>query len=124
MENNSFTYNYSAEKKFEAENIRKRYLPREDGSLDLLKRLDGRVKRAGVIESLVMGIVGCLIFGVGMCFGLDVFAGADFLTLIFMGLGALIMAPAYHVYRLISKRTRERLSPEILRISEDIVNGR
>lgn len=123
MENAKFTYSYSAERKNEAEMIRRKYLPREETPLERLKRLDARVGRAGVIESLVMGIIGCLVFGIGMCFGLDVFAGSDMLTLVFMGLGALIMAPAYAVYKRISGRTRERLAPEILRISEDLVNG-
>lgn len=123
MENTKFIYSYSAEKKNEAEMIRKKYLPREETPLERLKSLDARVGRAGVIESLIMGVVGCLIFGIGMCFGLDVFAGSDMLTLVFMGLGSLIMAPAYAVYKRISGRTRERLAPEILRISEDLVNG-
>lgn len=121
--NNGFTYSYSAEKKNEAEMIRKKYLPREETPLERLKSLDARVGRAGVIESLIMGVIGCLIFGIGMCFGLDVFAGADMLTLVFMGLGAFIMAPAYAVYKRISRRTRDRLAPEILRISDELVNG-
>ena len=97
MENTKFTYSYSAEKKNEAEIIRRKYLPREETPFERLKSLDARVSRAGVIESLVMGIVGCLIFGIGMCFGLDVFAGADIYTVVFCLLGALIMAPAYAV---------------------------
>ena len=123
MENTKFTYNYSAEKKNEAETIRRKYLPREETPLERLKSLDARVGRAGVIESLVMGIIGCLIFGIGMCFGLDVFAGSDILTVVFCLLGAIIMAPAYAVYKRISGKTRERLAPEILRISEELVNG-
>ena len=123
MENTKFIYSYSAEKKNEAEMIRRKYLPREETPLERLKSLDARVGRAGVIESLIMGIVGCLIFGIGMCFGLDVFAGADIYTVAFCLLGALIMAPAYAVYKRISGRTRARLAPEILRISEELVNG-
>ena len=54
--NNGFTYSYSAEKKNEAETIRRKYLPREETPLERLKSLDARVGRAGVIDSLVMGV--------------------------------------------------------------------
>ena len=123
MENSTFTYNYSAERNKEVEIIRRKYIPREEGKLETLKKLDSRVQNAGMIEGLSLGIVGCLIFGIGMCFGLDVFAGSDILTVVFCLLGALIMAPAYAVYKRISGRTRARLAPEILRISEELVNG-
>ena len=122
-ENKVFTYNYSAERQNEAEHIRRKYLPKEESKMDVLRRLDRRAKRAGVIEALVMGVVGCLIFGIGMCFGLDVFAGADIYTLIFMAIGIAVMLPAYSVYKRISGKTREALTPEILRLSEEMMNN-
>ena len=78
MENtNSFYYRYSAKQHREVEDIRKKYLPKEESKIDRLRRLDKRVRLAGMIESLTVGIIGCLIFGIGMCFGLDVFGGAS-----------------------------------------------
>lgn len=123
MENNVFTYQYSAKQNSEVERIRSKYLPREESKIETLRRLDSRVRSAGITLSLVIGIIGSLIFGIGMCFGLDVFAGADWLTLVFCFLGAAVMLPAYPIYKHRSRKTREELTPEILRISEEIIEN-
>ena len=125
MENaNNFSYRYSAKQHREVEDIRKKYLPREENKIERLRKLDKRVQLAGMIESLTAGIIGCLIFGIGMCFGLDVFGGADIFTLLFCAVGALVMLPAYPIYKRISKRTKDNLSPEILRLSNEIINNK
>ena len=122
MENNQpFTYNYSSARNREVERIRKKYLPKEESKIELLKKLDNRAQTAGTVEALVIGIIGCLIFGIGMCFGLDVFAGGDWLTVIFCVIGVLAMLPAYPLCRYLSKKTKEKLAPQILRLSEEII---
>ena len=121
MENNTFSYNYSATRNKEVESIRNKYMPREESKLEMLKRLDCRVQSAGMIESLSIGIVGALVFGIGMCFFLDVFAGAAWLSALFMIIGSLIMIPAYPIYRRIARKTKTELTPEILRLSEEIM---
>ena len=78
---------------------------------------------AGTIESLCFGIVGALVFGLGMCFFLDVFAGAAWLSALFMIIGTLIMIPAYPLYRRIARKTKAELTPEILRLSEEIMKS-
>lgn len=124
MENNNvFTYRYSADRSREVARIRDKYLPAEEKKIDVLRRLDRRVQRAGSIEGLTIGVIGCLLFGIGLCFGLDVLAGAAWLPLFFCELGTAIMLPAYPVYRLISRRTRAALTPEILRLSEEILRS-
>ena len=122
MENKPFTYNYSAAKNTEVENIRKKYLPEEENKLETLKRLDSRVQCAGIIEGLCFGIIGALVFGIGMCFFLGVFTGATWMTAIFMIFGMLLMIPAYPVYRRIARKTKAELTPKILRLSEEIIN--
>ena len=123
MENKSFTYNYSAARNKEVESIRNKYMPREESKLERLKKLDLRVQMAGTIESLCFGIVGALVFGIGMCFFLDVFAGAAWLSALFMIIGSLIMIPAYPIYRRIARKTKAELTPEILRLSEEIMKS-
>ena len=124
MENNKvFTYRYSASQNKEVEHIRKKYLPQKESKLDVLKRLDLRVRSAGQTEGLCIGVIGALIFGIGMCFGLDVFSGADWLAVFFCALGAAVMIPAYPIYKYISSKTRKRLIPEILRLSDEIMNS-
>ena len=123
MENNTFIYQYSASKNKEVERIRSKYLPVKENKLDTLKRLDTRVRGAGITEALCIGIIGALVFGIGMCFFLEVFSGGMIPAAIFMIIGVLIMIPAYPVYRKIARRTRTKLAPEILRLSEEIINS-
>jgi len=123
MENNTFSYNYSAARNKEVESIRRKYMPHEESKLERLKKLDLRVRMAGTIESLCFGIVGVLVFGIGMCFFLDVFAGAAWLSALFMIIGSLIMIPAYPIYRKIAQKTKAELTPEILRLSEEIMKS-
>lgn len=121
MENTTFSYNYSAARNREVESIRRKYMPQEESKLEKLKRLDLRVQMAGTVEGLCLGIIGALVFGVGLCFFLDVFAGAAWLSALFMIIGTLIMIPAYPIYRRIARKTKAELTPEILRLSEEIM---
>ena len=98
-------------------------MPKEESKLEKLKRLDLCVQTAGTIESLCFGIVGALVFGLGMCFFLDVFEGAAWLSALFMIVGSLIMIPAYPIYRRIARKTKTELTPEILRLSEEIMKS-
>ena len=123
MENTTFNYTYSAARNKEVESIRNKYIPREESKLERLKKLDLRVQTAGTIESLCFGVVGALVFGLGMCFFLDVFAGEVWLTALLMVLGAVIMIPAYPIYRRIARKTKTALTPEILRLSEEMINA-
>ena len=123
MENYTFSYNYSATRNKEVESIRRKYMPEEENKLEKLKRLDLRVQTAGTVESLCFGIVGALVFGIGMCFFLDVFAGTAWLTAILMICGTLLMIPAYPIYRRIARKTKVELTPEILRLSEEIMKS-
>ena len=123
MENNKFSYSYSAARNREVENIRKKYIPHTESKLETLKKLDSRVQIAGVIEALCIGVSGALVFGIGMCFFLEVLVGASWITALLMIIGAALMIPAYPIYRKISRKTREKLTSEILRLSEEIINS-
>ena len=68
----TFIYNYSAKENKEVQEIRSKYLPREESKLEELKRLDYTVQNSGMIESLCAGIGGILMFGLGLCLLLSV----------------------------------------------------
>ena len=124
MENQVFTYQYSAVQNQEVEHIRQKYLPRVESKLERLKRLDFKVQTAGQIQSLCLGIIGILVFGLGMCFGLDVFVGGGWQEIVLCVLGVLIMIPAYPIYRRIATKTKATLTPEILRLSDEIIQNK
>lgn len=120
VENQKFSYNYSATANREVEEIRKRYLPKKVDKMEELKHLDRRVQSAGMTESLSVGIIGCLIFGIGMCAGLNVIGGGMVLAVVLGIIGVVLMLPAYPIYRLLSKRAREKYTARILKLADEI----
>jgi hypothetical protein len=121
MENQTFTYSYSATQTREVEEIRKRYVPEEQDKMERLRRLDAKVQNAGMVESLCVGIIGLLIFGVAMCFGLGVFATAWWPAIPIGIVGIAVMSPAYPLYQYLYQKKKAELTPEILRLSEELI---
>lgn len=115
-----FSYSYSAEENEEARSIREKYLPKEESKLDAVRRLDAKIQSAGLIESLAVGIIGVLVFGLGMCMGLGAVAGGMTFGVILGVTGALIMLSAYPMYRICFRAAKEKYVPEILRLTEEI----
>jgi len=124
MENKcEFRYSYSGSRNREIEKIRRKYIPREESRYDMLKRLDCRVRSAGVLSSLTVGIIGCLVFGAGICFMLGVFACVRVIPVILCVLGAALMISAYPLFKFFSGKARAELVPRILELSDEIINS-
>jgi hypothetical protein len=101
--------------------IRERYLPREESKLDQLRRLDESVTKKGMALSLMTGTVSSLIFGIGMCFTM-VWGGWLFVPGIVIGIVGIVgVAMAYPMYTKVTKRERERIAPEILRLTDELM---
>ncbi len=116
--NNKFEYTYSAGRQTELENIRRKYLPREESKMDKLRRLDAAVTRKGTMISIVIGVIGTLIMGLGMCCVMEweMFA----LGIVIGVAGMLMIGIAYPVFCYISKKQKEKIAPEILRLIEEL----
>ncbi len=121
MENKVFIYQYSATQQKEVEAIRKKYVPQEPDKMGRLRQLDERVQNAGMVESLCLGIVGVLLFGIALCFGLGVFKTAWWPAIPFGVFSFLLMMPAYPVYRYLYHKKKEELTPEILKLTEELI---
>ena len=126
MENNSFEYTYSAERQQEIEAIRKKYLPKEEDKMEQLRRLHSIPTQKAKAASIAMGILGTLILGTGMSLCMtDLGAALGHLAMvigILAGLLGLVMAAlAYPVYNNVLKKERQRIAPEILRLSEELL---
>ena len=123
MIENTFSYDYSAKDNAEVQAIRKKYLPKSESKLEELKRLDETVQTSGMVESLCAGIGGMLIFGLGLCLAMQV-VGSDQIMMI---LGVLIgivgiagILAAYPIYRKIYTGTKEKYTPRILQLAEEL----
>lgn len=119
--NEVFEYTYSAKQQEEVKRIREKYVsaPKEEDKLERLRRLDASVTQKGTIAALIMGIIGTLIFGTGMCCCL---VWSMFIIGVLIGIVGIVgVVLAYPAYSLITKREKERLAPEILRLTEELM---
>lgn len=118
---NNFSYTYSAKQQEEIKNIRKKYLPKEEDKMEQLRKMDQNAAKPGKIVSLTLGIVGTLTLGVGMCCTM-VWADKLFIPGIVIGvIGIAAVLAAYPVYTHITKKQREKIAPEILRLTEELM---
>lgn len=121
QKNTTFQYTYSAKEQEELKKIRSKYLPKEENKMELLRRMDAQVTQKATMYSIIVGVIGALILGVGMCCCM-VWADSVFALGIIVGLiGMAVLALAYPLYNRTIKKERERIAPEILRLTEDLM---
>ena len=124
-EKNVFEYKYSAKQQEEVDAIKKKYLPKEAKAKELsrleeLKLLDKKVELTATIWSIVVGLIGTLVFGTGMSL-IMAFETAMYLPGIIVGvLGMAGMALALPVHRIVLKKQREKAAPKILELTEEL----
>ncbi len=128
MKNKSdFTYSYSAptsENRKEIESIRSKYLNQAtstDAKFNKLKKLDNKVKNIPTTIALAIGIVGLLIFGLGISMILE-------WKIIIWGVvvslaGFSVMIIANPIFKFSTKKLKEKYSAEILKLSEELLNN-
>ena len=86
-----------------------------------LRRLDESATKKGTILSIVAGVIGTLILGLGMCCVL-VWQGVWFIPGIIIGFfGLACLSVAYPVYIQVTKKEREKIAPEILRLTDELL---
>ena len=115
-----FQYSYSAAQSKEAQMIRDKYLPRVESALDELKRLDRAVDNAGMIPALTLGIMSCLVFGLGMCFALGALPKSMVLGVLFGIIGTVGMLFAYPVHRRCICKAKETHQARILELAAQL----
>lgn len=125
----AFQYTYSAKEQSEVESIRKKYLPREENKLDRVKKLDRSATQKAQTCALILGIVGALILGFGMSLFMSDMAEllgshrnlAMAIGIIIGVVGLALVALAYPVYNRVLNKERERIAPEILRLTDELM---
>ena len=117
----AFQYTYSAKEQEEIKNIRKKYAPAEEDQMTQLRRLDAGVYQKATTVSLVVGVIGALLLGIGMCCTM-VWQDILFIPGIAVGLvGILTVCLAYPLYNRTLKKERERIAPEIIRLTDALM---
>lgn len=127
MDNNeTFKITYSAKQQQEIQDIRNKYIPREPDKMEQLRKLDAGATGKATSVSIAVGVVGTLILGVGMSlvmseFG-DIFGSLAMPLGIAVGMvGIGILALAYPVYQRTLKKERQRIAPEILKLTDELI---
>lgn len=120
-EKETFTYTYSAKQQDEVKKIREKYMPKEEDKMEQLRRLDRSVTRKGTMVSIIVGIISALILGVGMCCTM-VWGGKLFVLGIIVGIiGIAGVSAACPLYNYITKKEREKIAPEIIRLTDELI---
>lgn len=126
MENNAFEYTYSAQRQREVEEIRKAYLPKQEDKMDQLRKLHALPTQKAQAASIALGVTGALILGTGMSLCMtDLGAALGSLAMavgIPVGIvGIVLVALAYPVFKRRLKKERERIAPEVLRLTDELL---
>ena len=127
MENKEgFHYTYSAAQQQEIENIRKKYVPQEENKLERLRRLHQSASQKAQSWAIALGVIGALIMGTGMSIFMTELGAlmgelAMVLGIVIGVVGMILVALAYPVYNSVLKKERARIAPEILRLSEELL---
>ena len=130
MDNNEgFNYTYSAKEQEEIKAIRKKYAASEESEdkMTQLRRLDASVYSKASTAALAVGIVGALIMGIGMSLVMtDIGAVLGTVLAMIIGIsigvvGIVLVCLAYPIYNRTLKKEREKIAPEILRLTDELM---
>ena len=119
-----FNYSYSAtseEEKKEIERIKRQYeqKPKTESKLERLRKLDGKVKEFPQILALTVGIIGTLIFGLGMSMVLE--WNITVWGVVVGAVGAIIVTLAYPLFKWYYKKLKEKYKDEIIELSNSLL---
>ncbi len=119
-----FKFNYSAptagERK-QVESIRRIYAPQDETNSEKqrLLHLNKKVHSLPTALSVIIGVVGLLILGLGMTAAME--WNSLILGITIGVIGTAIMAIAYPIYRLLFKKLKAKYSGEILALCDSIL---
>lgn len=107
-----------------AEALANEYAPKSTSKVVALKKLDRRAKAPANIFAYTFGVVMTLIFGTGMCLGMQVIGPAttgSFIIGIVVGLiGMVGVAINYPIYKRLLEKGKRKYAFEIMELAKDI----
>lgn len=128
-EKEAFSYTYSAREQEEVKNIRRKYLSREENTMERLRRLDQGVTQKATTVALIVGILGALIMGLGMSLAMSELREilgshrdmAIVIGVVIGSVGIVLVSVAYPLYLHTLKKERQKIAPEILRLTDELM---
>ena len=117
------------DQEFLVQKIRTQYTEKQHTELDELKELDAKVKRPANVFAYTYGSVSAIVMGSGMSLvmteiGTIIGISNAMLPGVVIGVVGMAMAlSTYPIYKKILAARKKKFAPEILALSDKIVNG-
>lgn len=111
---------------FVVEKIRSQYTEQEHTELDELKALDAKVKKPANVFAYTYGSISAIIMGAGISLCLTNLGAALGSLAMVIGIavglvGMVLVALAYPLYNRVLRKQRQKMAPEILRLSDELL---
>ena len=117
------------DQEFLVQKIRTQYTEKQHTELDALKELDAKVKRPANVFAYAYGSVSAVVMGAGMSLvmtdiGAIIGLASAMVPGIVIGVAGMGMAlSTYPIYKKMLSARKKKYAPEILALSEKIMNG-
>ena len=124
---NTFSYNYNAEENQQVNDIRSKYLPRQESPLEQLKAMDAKVKRPANVFAYIYGSLSAIIMGAGMSLVMtDIGATLGMENTMLPGIiigvvGMALALTTYPIHKKMLASRRKKHAPQILELSEKLM---
>ena len=112
--------------KIYAESIAKEYAPKDSSKIVALRKLDRKAKMPATIFTYTWGIISALVFGTGMCLGMQVIGSGITTMVIGIIIGVIGMAGCgvnYPIYKKLLENGKEKYAYEIVQLAKEISEG-
>ena len=113
--------------KIYAESIAKEYAPKDSSKIVALRKLDKKAKLPATIFTYTWGIIFALVFGTGMCLGMQVIGSG--LTGMVIGIivgiiGMIGCGVNYPIYKKMLENGKKKYAYEIVQLAKEISEGK
>ena len=113
--------------KIYAESIAKEYAPKDSSKIVALRKLDRKAKLPATIFTYTWGIISALVFGTGLCLGMQVIGSgiADMVIGIIVGMiGMIGCGVNYPIYKKMLENGKKKYAFEIVQLAREISEGK
>ena len=113
--------------KIYAESIAKEYAPKDHSKVIALRKLDAKAKMPATVFTYTWGIVSALVFGTGMCLGMQVIGSGIAHMVIGIIIGIIGMVGCgvnYPIYKKLLEKGKKKYAYEIVELAREISEGK
>ena len=113
--------------KIYAESIAKEYAPKDSSKIVALRKLDRKAKMPATIFTYTWGIIFALVFGTGMCLGMQVIGNGITGMVIGIIVGIIGMIGCgvnYPIYNKMLENGKKKYAYEIVELAREISEGK